>query len=138
MEDAYDRFALAKKKDREEHDRKIRGAFLCMHGKNEAFEKDKLSYGEKKKLAEKKAQKETKVNKFPHDAEFKPSHPPRKGVLGTLGKFPPYEKDPMKIITKKVQEKDKEPFKPNHGGNLSRPTPTISCNAINIRKEIHH
>lgn len=59
-------------------------------------------------------------------------------VGGTIAKYPAYKADPMKVITKKTVEKTKEPFKPNNGGNLSRPTPTITCNALNIRKEIHH
>jgi len=40
------------------------------------------------------------------------------------------------VAVKKDLEKTKDAFKPNHGGNLTRPTPTVSCHPINIRREM--
>lgn len=44
--------------------------------------------------------------------------------------------DPIRIVKKIEKENNREIFKPNNGGNLSRPTPTITCNPINIRREM--
>jgi len=35
-----------------------------------------------------------------------------------------------------IDKKEEIIFKPNHGGHLTRPTVTISCHPINIRKEM--
>ena len=71
-----------------------------------------------------------------HEREFRPSNPGKKGIVyGCLEPFPEYKEDPPKELKRKPKpEVKKEAFKPNHGGNLTRPTPTISCNPMNIRK----
>lgn len=67
---------------------------------------------------------------------FKPSHPPKKGYNGCLNKYPPYKGNPIRVPTRIDKESNREIFKPSHAGNLSRPTPTITCNKINIRREM--
>jgi len=62
-----------------------------------------------------------------HENPFKPSNPNKHGVLGTIAKYPEYKGDPLKPLVRNDKEKTKEPFKPNHGGHLTRPTPTIAC-----------
>jgi hypothetical protein len=79
-----------------------------------------------------------------HEAEFKPSSPAKKGLNGTIGPYPPYKGDPLKPLQRIDLVKTKDPFKyhrlikhrPNNGGNLTRPTPTISCYPQNIRREM--
>lgn len=55
---------------------------------------------------------------------------------GFLGKYPEYKGDPIRVIKRIDKEPGKEVFKPNNGGKTTRPTPTITCNPINIRREM--
>ena len=70
---------------------------------------------------------------------FKPSHPNKHGWHGTLAKFPEYKPNPPKELKRKVvddSEPKKEVFKPNHLMGWSRPSSTISCNRMNIRRAV--
>lgn len=39
-------------------------------------------------------------------------------------------------VPKRIDHEKKEIFKPNHGGKLTRPTTTVSCHPVNIRREL--
>lgn len=45
--------------------------------------------------------------------------------------------DPIRVV-KKIEKVEgaRETFRPSHAGNKTRPTPTITCNKINIRREM--
>lgn len=76
---------------------------------------------------------------MPHEAPFKPSSPNKHGLYGYLAPFPPYKENPpaeKKRETSKEGEK-KDPFK-RMNADLSRPTPSVSFNPINMRKYISH
>lgn len=79
--------------------------------------------------------KETKLNIKEHEAPFKPSNPPKSGHEGYLNDYPKYIADPIRVV-KRIDKKEEIIFKPNHGGNLTRPTVTISCHPANIRRDM--
>ena len=79
---------------------------------------------------------EPKLNIMKHDEPFVPSNPSKKGYNGTIGKFPEYLESPKQEIKRnKEEEKLKtEKFRPTYNG-LSKPSPSISLNKLNLKKE---
>ena len=70
-----------------------------------------------------------------HDKPFRPSNPPKLGYNKTLEKFPAYQPDPKKPVTRKMPiegEDDKAKFKPTHNVK-TRPTPSVATNMRNIK-----
>ncbi|EGR34901.1 hypothetical protein IMG5_001300 [Ichthyophthirius multifiliis] len=114
------------------------------------FFNDKKTFGEEGLNLKKRPQTNIKFNIINHDAPFKPSNPNKrvfiyiikkificyKGWNGTLSKFPEYKPNGEKQAKRQFMIKEKDPFKPKYCGELTRPTPTISCHPLNIRKDI--
>ena len=73
-----------------------------------------------------------------HDGkEFKRGYAGRIGYNKTIGKFPEYQPNPMKFLTRKKpvegeEEDSKRAFRKTHNFK-SRPTPGIACNLRNIK-----
>ncbi|KAL4501495.1 hypothetical protein ABPG72_021302 [Tetrahymena utriculariae] len=136
--DPYERQRELRIKEMEEHKKKLaeKQAFRTTHHGGGAFNSGRKLFGEEGIDIKKRPQTVTKYNIIKHEAPFKPSNPGKKGLNGTISKFPEYKPDPLKPLKRVDKPKDKDPFKPKHCGNLTRPTPTITCNAINIRKDI--
>lgn len=106
------------------------------HGHN-LFNKHKIVYGTDAKLNEKRSST-IKYNIFNHETNFRPSNPSR----GTIEKFPEYKPhgypkpEPVKHNTSAdIGGEKKDPFKPNRS-SLSRPTPSITLNKVNLRRSL--
>ena len=77
----------------------------------------------------------TAPNRAEHDKPFRPSNPPKIGYNKTIAKFPEYQENPVKAITRQRPVEGYEPpprFKmtTNH---YSRPTPSIATNMKNMK-----
>lgn len=105
------------------------------HGHN-LFNKHKIVYGTETKFPDKRSST-IKYNIFHHEANFRPSNPSR----GTIERFPEYKPHgyPKQPAVKHVNTTDlgekKEPFKPNRS-TLTRPTPSVTLNKVNLRKSL--
>lgn len=73
-----------------------------------------------------------------HEMPFKPSNPPKSSHQGFLNKFPQYKPDPAREVKRIDNVKAEKPqFKLNAPGNkLARPSDSIICHPINIRREM--
>jgi hypothetical protein len=76
--------------------------------------------------------------RYPHEAPFKPSNPPKKGTLaGCLGGFPEYMADPEPPApTRKPKNDDAPPaFKAANPRQVCNPMPSVVTNLRNMRNE---
>ena len=76
------------------------------------------------------------VNKAEHERAFRPSQPGRRGVGGTLDKFPEYKENPLKHLTrvKPVDGADDEKARWKMTTNAySKPTTSIATNMRNMK-----
>ena len=76
--------------------------------------------------------------KVKHENPWRPSNPHKKGKLGTLTPFERLIPDPTAIHKAVRQEKDpnkKDSFRPSRNP-LSKPSPSVSLNFMNIRSAI--
>ena len=70
-----------------------------------------------------------------HDRAFRTSGPPKKGKLGTLGKFPEHRADPPRV-RKPIKKEDTEDQPPGFKTTkkyMSRPTPSVATNFRNLK-----
>eukprot|EP00742_Colponemidia_sp_Colp-10_P003249 GILJ01003459.1.p1 GENE.GILJ01003459.1~~GILJ01003459.1.p1 ORF type:complete len:325 (-),score=44.26 GILJ01003459.1:273-1247(-) len=73
-----------------------------------------------------------------HDRPFYPSNPPRKGLQSTLNKFPEYIPQGASSRARNASAaagKDLAAWRPNHGGNLSKPDPSVACSLRNLKQD---
>jgi len=133
----YDLRRDIEKKDREEHKKKLQEApFKSMVVVSGLFQKDKDQFGSKKQLPRKARTPSPKSKKL-HDEPFRPSNPAKKGYNSTISKYPAYKPDPMReVVRSKEPETKKDVFKPPKLDTFLRPTPSISLNKFNLKKEI--
>jgi hypothetical protein len=70
-----------------------------------------------------------------HDMAFKPAHPPRTGYNRTIGKFPPYVEDPLRVVERKKEvEEDKAKWRSTHK-KRTVPCPSVVTNYRNMKSE---
>jgi len=76
------------------------------------------------------------ISKAEHDKPFKPSHPPRIGYNKTLAKFPAWEAERPKDVTRRPpldpEAVPQAKFKPTHNFK-TRPTPSVAVNMRNLK-----
>ena len=143
MKDEYDRKKELASKDLEESKKKMQEKPFSQRIKpSSTFNTIEEAYGEEGLTFKKK--KPTRVPKpqVEHTGPFRPSNPPKKGVVDkTLAKFPEYEDDKRaredpnfgKPKQKKVKKDDDRPsWKPNTFVK-SKPSPSVATNMRNIR-----
>lgn len=72
-----------------------------------------------------------------HDEPFFPANPPKRGYNKTIGRFPEYKEDPMKVVTrKKTKEEDADERKWRTSyKKKSVPTPSVTTNYRNLKSE---
>lgn len=113
---------------------KEKGQFRTWDLGGKTFSTQSQTYSLPKNIPAKKIF-DPKLNILKHEAPFIPSNPPKKGYNSAINKFPKYIEDPPKplVRTPQTDKEKRENFKPSHNG-LSRPTPSITLNRINIKK----
>lgn len=135
IEDDYNRPRMFAVAEREYHQSKLQDKpFSQKVKRTETFNTNRAILEENPMLPHRAVKPKT-APAIEHDKPFKPSHPPRRGYNKTLAKFPLYQEDPKKPITRKVLiegEEDKEKFKPTHNVK-SRPTPSVATNMRNMK-----
>jgi len=137
--DPYHRAKELAAKEREEHKKKLQEApFRSVSHGGEAFISSKKTFGKDDKvlkLPQPKAQ--TPPGKL-HETAFKPSNPSKQGYNKTINKFPEYKPDPLRIAVRKIDDgkEKKEPYRPNNTAFCERPTPSVSLNRSNLKKEM--
>jgi len=141
MADPYNRPQELQKKEREEHRKKLQEApFRSTSHGNELFNNPKRTFGKDDKcLGLAKIRSSSPPAKTLHEGPFKPSNPAKAGYNKTIGKFPEYKSDPIKIAVRKVVDpatKKEDPFRPNDRAYCERPTPSISLNKQNLKNEM--
>lgn len=140
IKDEYDRPRELKYKEHMEQKKMMQEqAFKVNDHGNKNFQPDKKLYGLDKELPPVKEEKKKNVedDKGEKRDPFKPSNPPKKGYNATINKFPEYKGDPEKIIMKKKEpEEKKESFKNQVFSTFAKPSPSVTLNTINIRREI--
>lgn len=98
------------------------------------FSSSKAVFGCDVEMPQKKST-ESKLNIASHDTNFRPSNPPKKGVLGTIGKFPEYKENPPQQTKRQEPiENAKEPFRLRSPEKLTAPCPSVTLNAVNLRR----
>ena len=102
------------------------------------FNPDKTVFGEKndKKLPLNLKSTPRSATGFKHEAPFKPNNPPKRGEQGFIGKYPEHKADPLTFPKRKDLPKGQNAFKINNAEIKSRPTPSITLFASNLRREI--
>lgn len=114
-----------------------KGTFNSMSAGPFTINEDKKIYGERPPL-DKRNRDGIKYKGIAHTDPFIPNNPNKRGKLGTIGPFERLIPDPTaihKAKRKPVVENKIDPFKPSRGV-LTRPTPSISLNFMNIRSAI--
>ena len=92
--DKYGIEAEIAKKEREYHLSKLQDKPFCQRAKHtEVFNTSKQVMAEEPRIPEKKT-KELDLHPAEHDRAFRPSHPGKKGVTGTLDRFPVHVASP--------------------------------------------
>lgn len=145
MEDDYNIKKKLARKELEEHKKKMQEKPFSQRIKPVAtFSNIEETYGEDRKYPEKKPKPKEKPQ-VEHPAPFKPSNPPKRGVVDkTLDKFPEYlddqkaKEDPNygKPTQKKVKKDDDRPaWKPNTFKKTT-PSPSVATNLKNIRTSL--
>ena len=135
VEDPYERKREMEKKERKEHHEKMQEkAFSQRVKKCETFNKPKEVFGEDPPIPARKPPS-PRAPLMEHDAPFKPSNPPKKGLNGTIDKFPAYIEDPMKqAVRKKEVDEDKARWKSTHK-KKTVPQPSVVTNIRNLKTE---
>ena len=135
MEDDYNRPKYFAAAEREYHYSKLQDKpFSQRAKKTDTFNTHKQILEENPPIPH-RAPKPKTAPAIEHDKPFKPSNPPKKGYNKTLAKFPVYQEDPKKPVTRKVPiegEDEKPKFKPTHNSK-SRPTPSVATNLRNMK-----
>lgn len=84
---------------------------------------------------------EDKVTPYPHENAFKPGNPMKRGMLqGLMGGFPPHMDDPLPEPAPRKPKDDGAPepppaFKLGFCAKNPKPTPSVTCNTRNMRRE---
>jgi len=76
------------------------------------------------------------INKIEHERAFRPSQPGRKGVAGTLDKFPKYVENPIKHLSRVRPiegEEEKPRWKPTQTQKYASPTSSVATNMRNMK-----
>jgi hypothetical protein len=139
LKDEYDRPKELRYKENQEKKKKMQEqAFKVNDHGDKNFQPDKKLYGLDKELPPVKEEKKVNVEEKGEKRDpFKPSNPPKKGYNATINKFPEYKGDPEKVILKKKEpEEKKESFKNQVFSTYAKPSPSVTLNTINIRREI--
>ena len=135
--DEYDAGKEIAKEERQYHLSKLQDKQFSQRAKTKGiFNTSKAVYGEDRPIPEKIIHVR-EVTKYDHDKPFRPSHPPRKGQIHkTINRFPHYQEDPPKEITRKVEAEDgadvPKKFRPTHN-KKSIPMPSIATNMRNLK-----
>lgn len=141
MNDDYDATKKLRKKELEEHKSKLQEApFKNNSYGNKSFAdvSETFHYDVPTHRPRDKVPVDTS-RRFPHEAEFKPSNPTRKGVLhGTIGGIPAYWDDPVPggAVKKPPPEGDPPPpYKLGSSRSVTNPMPSVVTNLRNMRNE---
>lgn len=146
MKDEYDRKKDLAREELEESKKKMQEKPFSQRIKPQAtFSNVETTYGEEGLTFKKKKPARKAKPQVEHSGPFRPSNPPKKGIVDkTLQKFPDYLddkkalEDPNYGKPKKKKEKaeDERPaWKPNTYVK-SRPTPSVATNLRNIRSSL--
>lgn len=123
------------RKELEEHHKKLQEKPFSQRVKGrETFNDIKDILGENPPIPPRKASA-PRPPLMTHDVPFKPSHPPRVGYNKTLGKFPTYKEDPMRVaVRRKEPEEDKAKWRATTQ-KRSVPCPSVTTNYKNLKSE---
>jgi len=137
--DPYNRAKELAAKEREEDKKKLQEQpFRSVSHGNENFTTSKKTFGKDDKVLKPAPLKASTPPGKLHENEFKPSNPSKQGYNKTINKFPEYKPDPIKIAVRKIDDgkEKKEAYRPNNTAYCERPTPSVSLNRSNLKKEM--
>lgn len=112
------------------------GYFRSMNAGPYVLNKDKNVYGNRPPLGPTK--KAWKYKGVQHENNWRPNNPNKKGKMGTLDVFKRLIPDPSaihKAVRKPEDPNKKDAFKPSRN-YLTKPSPSVSLNRMNIRSMI--
>jgi hypothetical protein len=139
MADPFNRPQELLVKENAEHKKKLQEApFRTVSHGNNLFVNPKKTFGKDEKvLGPGKLQPISPRSKL-HENPFRPTHPAKVGYNKTLGKFPAYKADPLRVAVRKIANpaEKKDAFKLNGPAIGERPTPSISLNRQNLKNEM--
>jgi len=136
--DPYNRARELQAKEREAHKKKLQEQPFrsVSHGGNN-FATSKNTFGKDGKVITKNVVKPQTTPSKVHEAPFRPANPPKIGYNKTLNPFPEYKADPIKFAVFKADDPSKkESYKPNNTAFIERPTPSVSLNKLNLKKDM--
>lgn len=139
MADDYDAPRKLRLKELEEHRSKLQEqSFKPMVYGNRPFSDDIETYQHHVPTHIPRDPKPEVLSKYPHESQFYPAQPPKKGILkGLIGGIPEYIEDPMHSgATRKPKDEEAPPaFRIGAPRQLVKPTPSVTTNMRNMRNE---
>lgn len=137
--DPYNRAKELAAKEREEHKKKLQEQpFRSVSHGGEHFTNSRKTFGKDDKVLKPALPKPKTPPGKVHENEFKPSNPAKQGYNKTINKFPEYKPDPLRIAVRKFDDgkEKREAFRPNNTAYCERPTPSVTLNRSNLKKEM--
>jgi hypothetical protein len=142
MPDEYDYRKVLEAKEREYHKSKLQEKDFCPRAKHtDTFNNAKQVYMEDPPIPPKKIKEEAKhippgKEGATHDRAFKPSNPGRKGIFGTIDKFPEHSPDPPTEKKRVIKDENAPESPPGFKATYkykSRPSPSVATNLRNLK-----
>lgn len=139
LADDYDAARKMRCAELEAHRAKLQEQhFKSMSYGNRTFQPDSETYHYDQPCGIPREKKKEELNAYPHEQQFKPSNPPRKGYNATLSLFPEHLPDPIPAPpTRKAPPPEDAPpaWRPGHPRQVTNPMPSVQLNHRNLRAE---
>eukprot|EP00828_Plagiopyla_frontata_P026263 TRINITY_DN3422_c0_g1_i1.p1 TRINITY_DN3422_c0_g1~~TRINITY_DN3422_c0_g1_i1.p1 ORF type:complete len:232 (+),score=31.09 TRINITY_DN3422_c0_g1_i1:119-814(+) len=140
IKDEYERLQESQRKEIWDHKAKIKDKppFSNADVGNRYFFSERKTF-EVTDNMRRKEKVQNKVKVLIHEQPFKYPSPGKKGYNRTINRYPKYMESPVKEPVRRrvsVEDQKRDSFKVGHPPLLTGPNPTVSCNHLNLRKEI--